>query len=211
MGESHRLAAILSAAAAGHFPPADGGVDVLPPDGDGTRAVVAMTGHAFVLADVTAAALAAQLPDGVPGGLGGVFHPSVLRWIAGGDGGIGSIDVVLVARANGGGTAERTTAHDGHPRVRRAVAQRRDVAVFADADGVAIVGRGLVGRFELSVELFDVTAPSDGAGRRLIATGLAALPAGERCWAQVAAGNARSLRAFLASGFTPIGAEVLIT
>jgi RimJ/RimL family protein N-acetyltransferase len=36
------------------------------------------------------------------------------------------------------------------------------------------------------------------------------VPAGELIWAQVAPGNAASLRAFLAAGFTAIGAETLI-
>ena len=40
--------------------------------------------------------------------------------------------------------------------------------------------------------------------------GLARLPAGEHCWAQVAPGNAASLRAFLACGFVPVCSEVLI-
>ena len=76
---------------------------------------------------------------------------------------------------------------------------------------MVVLGRGLVGRRELSVELFDPSAVSSGAGRRLIAAGLRCVPVGEWCWAQVAPGNARSLRAFLACGFTPIGSEVLIT
>jgi hypothetical protein len=76
---------------------------------------------------------------------------------------------------------------------------------------VAVLGRGLVGRRELSVELFDPAVPSKGAGRHLITAGLRCVPAGEWCWAQVAPGNARSLRAFLACGFVPIGSEVLLT
>ncbi len=98
-----------------------------------------------------------------------------------------------------------------HPRVQRALRHRRDVEVVVDSAGVVILGRGLVGRRELSVELFDPSVESSGAGRDLIGAGLACVPAGEWCWAQVAAGNARSLRAFLACGFTPICSEVLIT
>ena len=49
--DAHPLARILDHAADGRFPAADGGVDVLAPDEDGTRAVVALTGHAYVLAD----------------------------------------------------------------------------------------------------------------------------------------------------------------
>ena len=46
--------------------------------------------------------------------------------------------------------------------MRGRVRHRRDVAVFGDADGVVIVGRGLVGRTELSVELFDPATPAAG-------------------------------------------------
>jgi len=34
------------------------------------------------------------------------------------------------------------------------------------------------------------------------------VPGGEPLWAQVAPANAASVRAFLAAGFTPVGAEV---
>jgi hypothetical protein len=205
----HPLSAVLDACAHGQFPPADGAVDVLPPDSDGARAVVAMTGHAYVLAGVDPADLAREL-GGSDGGFGGALMPRVLTWLAGDDRTIGSIDVVLVAAGTGAAAARiTTTRYDGHPRVLRARAHRRDVAVYDDADGV--VSRGVVGRTELSVELFDPGASTEQGGRRLIAAGLATVPAGEWCWAQVAAGNARSLRAFLACGFRPIGAEVLIT
>jgi hypothetical protein len=202
---------MLDACAHGRFPPADGAVDVLPPDGDGARAVVALTGHAYVLADVDPADLARRM-GGRAGGFGAALMPSVLTWLAGDDRTIGSTDVVLVAGGGGQATSPTATArYDDHPRVLRARAHRCGVAVYEDADGVVIVGRGLVGRTELSVELFDPDASTDRSGRRLITAGLAAVPAGEWCWAQVAAGNARSLRAFLACGFRPIGAEVLIT
>jgi hypothetical protein len=45
----------------------------------------------------------------------------------------------------------------------------------------------------------------------LVTAGRELVPDGEWCWAQVAAGNTRSLRAFLAGGFVPVCAEVLIT
>ena len=60
------MAAILAAAAAGDFPPADGLVEVLPPDAHGTGAVVAFTGHAFVLADVAGDDLELHLGDAAP-------------------------------------------------------------------------------------------------------------------------------------------------
>lgn len=210
---SHPLVAVLERAAAGEFPAADGGTDVLPPDGDRVRAIVAFTGHAYVLADVDPGEVARRQSDGTGGGFGGAMAPAVQQWLGGDGGEIGSIDVVLAAAGglSPAGSLQRRDEYRDHPRVRRALCHRREVEVYGDDDGMAILGRGLVGRWELSVELFDPDVPPAGAGRRLIAAGLELVPDGEWCWAQVAAGNTRSLRAFLACGFQPVCAEVLIT
>ena len=209
----HPLAAVLDRATAGVFPAADGAVEIMPPDRDGTIAVVAFTGHAYVLADVDPADVAARQSDTAEGGFGGALSPGVLAWLAGEDRCIGSIDVVLAAEGSPhpASSLQRRDDQLDHARVRRAISHRRDVEVFGADDGLAILGRGLVDRWELSVELFDPETPSAGAGRRLIRAGLDLVPDGAWCWAQVAAGNARSLRAFLACGFVPIGSEVLIT
>ena len=205
-GSSHPLAAILTAAAAGRFPSADGLVDVLPPDGDGTHAVVELTAHSYVLTDRPAEEVLARGADG----FGGSTHPDVLRWLAREDGWIGSLDVVLVATARPGERLTVRTDLDHHPRVRRARAHRRDVRVYGDDRGLLTLGRGLAGRLELSVELHGETGRSDGAGRALISAGLAVARRGELVWAQVSPGNAASLRAFLACGFVPVGSEVLL-
>jgi hypothetical protein len=202
----HPLAGILDAAAEGRFPPADGGVDVLPADRGGVRAVVAFTGHAYVLADVDPGELVALGADGY----GGATRADVLVWLAEPGGRIGSLDVVLVAAGTPGPSVPRRTDLDHHPRVRRAVGHRTDVEVYGDDAGLIVLGHGLVGRRELSVELLDPLAAGQGHGRRLIRAGLARVARGELCWAQVAPGNAASLRAFLACGFVPVGAEVLI-
>jgi len=206
-GSQHPLAAILTAAAAGRFPPADGLFDVLAPDDDGTHAVVELTGHSYVLTDRAPADLLALGADG----FGGCTHPDVLRWVAGPDGWIGSLDVVLVATARPGGPLPERTDLDDHPRVERARAHRRGVRVFGDDRGLVTLGRGLAGRLELSVELHDGTDRNGGAGRAVILGGLAVATPGDLVWAQVSPGNAASLRAFLACGFVPIGSEVLIT
>jgi hypothetical protein len=179
---------------------------VLPPDDDGTCAVVELTGHSYALTEHALVDLRALGADG----FGGSTHPDVLRWLAGPDGWIGSIDVVLVATARPGDRLADRSDLEHHPRVARARAHRRDVRVFGDDRGVVTLGRGLVGRLELSVELYDVTSRSAGAGRALVCAGLAMASHGALVWAQVSPGNAASLRAFLACGFAPIGSEVLL-
>lgn len=206
----HPLLAMLEDAAGGRFPAVDGGIELMPSDADGTEAIVEFTGHSVILSDsLTTAELEAVGADGY----GGATHPDVQRLIAGTDGHVGCLDVVLVGPGNGAGlpdgVVERTDLTD-HPRVRRSHRHRRDCRVFANDDGVIIVGAGVVGRREVSVELFDPVTGSRGAGRALIAAALDAAPRGEVLWAQVSPGNAASLRAFLACGFVPVCSEILI-
>ncbi len=202
----HPLHAALVAAAEGDFPPADGAVEVHRPGPDGTTAAVEFTGHAFVVTDHDRADVMARGVDA----FGGVTAPDFLRWLAGPTGGVGTHDAVLVARGRGGGSLPERGDLDDHPRVVRARRHRRGVAVFGDATGFVTLGRGLVDRRELSVELLPDATSGRGAGRGLIGEGLALVPHGDLVWAQVAPGNAASLRAFLAAGFVPVGAEVLV-
>lgn len=203
---THPLLPLLLDAADGRFPPTDGAVVALTPDGDGTRAIVEFTAHAVVLSEHDATTLERHGGDG----LGGVIHPQFVDWLAAG-GWIGTHDAVLCAR--GGGSAAplpRRTDLDNHPRVIRSRVRRRDVLVFGDERGLVTLGRGLVGRLEISVERFDRAPARPGGGRALIAAGIAAAPAGQAVFAQVSPGNAASLRAFLSCGFRPIGAEILL-
>jgi hypothetical protein len=209
---NHPLLDALLAAAAGSFPPVDGAVTHLPPLSDGLEAIVSFTGHSFVASRLTADDLADLQPDG----FGSVLHPSVLLRMAGerGDIAVGVIDVTLVAPGTAGmnagtGGMEGRTDLDDHPRVRHARSLRSDVEVFGDESGLVTIARGLAGRREMSIELFD-TSTSRGEGRRLIESALAMVGIGEPVFAGVSPGNARSLRAFLACGFTPIGSEVII-
>jgi hypothetical protein len=199
----HELHRVLLDAADGRFPPVDGGVDVAVHSGD-HHAVVEFTGHSFVLTDRDRADVLARGADG----FGGASHPDLLRWLAGPDGWIGSHDAVLAVRGTGGGRLAVRDDLDDHPRVVRSRHHRRDVEVYGDETGVVTIGRGLVDRLEVSVEVFD--GATRGAGRRLIAEALGLVPAGEIVFAQVAPGNAASLRAFLSCGFVPIGAETLL-
>jgi len=202
----HPLLTHFLNAADGHHPPVDGGVTVLPPLAHGLECSVGFTGHAFVATALPAPQVTAAGPDG----FGGALTPDFLRLLAGAGGWIDSIDVTLFARGTGGPAAlpAREDLRD-HDRVRYAHTIRDDVHVHGDERGFVTVASGLAGRTELSIEL-DEPGRVTGAGRALLRDALTLIPAGEPVFAAVAPGNARSLRAFLATGFTPIGSEVVL-
>jgi RimJ/RimL family protein N-acetyltransferase len=101
-------------------------------------------------------------------------------------------------------------AESEHPRVERALRYRRDVRAYETPDGrgVVVLGRGITGRWEIAFEV-DPAAQGTGLGRALAAAGVRLLPEGTPVWAQVAPGNAASMRAVLGAGFRPVGAEIL--
>ncbi|OLB79961.1 MAG: hypothetical protein AUI14_08620 [Actinobacteria bacterium 13_2_20CM_2_71_6] len=205
MTEPHPLLGYLLSAADGRYPPVDGGCTVLPALPGGLECSVAFTGHAVVATALPGATVHMRQPDG----FGASLAPDFLRWLAGERGWIGVNDVVLVARGRGGGTLpERREAAD-NARVRHAIALRRNVRVYGDKRGVVTLAEGLAGRREVSIE----AAPDGqgrGWGRSLLVDALGLVPSGEPVFAAVSPGNARSLRAFLALGFTPIGSEVIL-
>ncbi len=204
--EAHPIAAALTAAAAGRFPPVDGAVERVPPWRPGLAAVVAFTGHAFVAAEP-----GRRLDPSVEAlvdGFGGAHHPRVATAIAGPDGWIDSLDAVLVAPARGGppALAERPDLA-GHARAAFATGVRDEVRCVGpvDADALVTLGRGLGGLTEVGVEIDD-----DTSGRDLLVAALTMVPAGEVVVAAVAPGNARALRSFLAAGFRPVASVQLI-
>jgi len=201
---------LLLAAAAGRFPPADALVEVFDSPPGPSDAVVAFTAHHVVAADVPAREILERLdPDDVGAPMGARF----LAWLAGRLGSeAGMVDAVLAADPPTGPPATRLVPRDdlaGHPRVSRSIRYRTGVRVFADPGGrgVLSVGRGLADRLEVSVEV-DPEHRGAGVGREL-ASAARALADGEPLFAQVSPGNASSLRAFLAAGYRPLGAEVL--
>ena len=208
------LRQLLEDAAARRFPPADREVMVVPsPDGP-VHAVLAFTAHHVVAADVDPGEVAAHLdPDDIAAPMGAPF----LSWLGERLGAVaGTLDVVLAARAGAGAPPFPAEFREIRPdvsrgRVARALRYRSDVRAWesADAAGVLIVGRGLAGRWEASFEVAP-GARDRGLGRTLAAVALLAVPRGERVFLQVAPGNAASLRAAVAAGYHPIGAEVLL-
>ncbi|GAB4070544.1 hypothetical protein GCM10028777_36030 [Angustibacter speluncae] len=208
---AHPLAQVLRDAAAGHHLPADGGWTRVPPWRDGVEAVLAFTGHAVlaVADDVDDAVLDGLAPDG----FGGAHHPRVLLALAGEDGWVDSLDVVLHARGTGGG-ADLVPRPDlvDHPRARHAREVRDDVRVLGRPEGgssLVTLARGLGGLTEVSVEL-DPGERGSGRGTSLFVAARAAALAGEDVLASVAPGNTASLRAALRAGFVPLGSVQLL-
>jgi GNAT superfamily N-acetyltransferase len=206
-----RLLRLLQDAATGNPPPADGAVEVWPAPPGPVDAVLAFTAHHVVAAGVDPDLVAARLPDG---DLGAPMRPEFLAWLGERLGSHpGSLDVVLTAVGLGGAPplALRAGVDPGrHPRVARALRHREELRAWTDRDGagVVVLGRGLAGRREVAFEV-DPAARDRGLGRRLAAAARYLTPPGEPLFAQVAPGNAASLRVVGAAGFRPIGAEVL--
>jgi hypothetical protein len=205
-----RLAEVLRLAADGRFPPADGKVERLASPKDPVGAVLAFTGHHLVAADVDRRWLSSALPAGdLSAPVAASFLVALSRHIAAHP---RSLDVVLAAVGDGAPpelALEEAAPGFTHPRLARATRYRREVRAFHDADGaVLVLGRGLAGRNEVAIEL-DARSWAQGRGRALARSALGLVPPGEAVFAQVAPGNAASIRCFLSAGYRPIGAEVL--
>ncbi|HEX6355036.1 hypothetical protein [Actinophytocola sp.] len=151
----HPLLAVLHAAAAGAFPPADGRALFLPPLPNRQAAVVSLTGRVYLATDH-------RPPD--LDGFGSALHPAVLRQLAGPHGEIGTLDVTLASQGLGGGTLPARHDLADHPRVRHAHAIREAVRVYGDNRGLVTIAAGLAGRTEISVEVFSTTGAGQGDG-----------------------------------------------
>jgi hypothetical protein len=204
----HPLLRAFLDAADGRFPPVDGGVTHVDPPAR-VQGVIAFTGHTYVMAPAPIRPPAdIEVPP--PDGYGGSHDPRYVAWLARDAVEIGVLDAVLFARGTGTGSTslDQVDHHDHHHRVAHARSIRDDVRVYGDERGFVTLSTGLVGRLEFGVE----AAPDGhgrGWGRSLIADALGLIPDGEPVFAAVSPGNARSMRAFLALGFAPIGSEQL--
>ena len=236
----HPLLTIMNAAAEGLFPPVDGMVEVMHLfEGSPHIYILELTGHAYVMTDRTQAELEAVGADGYGGVMhpnvlnflaNGFTVAAQTALSTGSDrdtaegsqsgAHIGCHDAVLVARGIGTpgslpggaiieGLLPCRTDLDDHPRVGYAKLRRRHVQVYGDGRGLVTLGRGIADRWEISVEV-DPTNRAVGNARALINEALSHIPSDHWCFAQVSPGNAASLRAFLAAGWTPIGAEIII-
>jgi hypothetical protein len=197
----HPVGAALRAALAGSFPPVDGGYEVVVPWRRGIEAVVAFTGHALLVIDddhgVDLDALGVD-------GFGGAHHPRVISALAGPDGWVDSLDLLLLTTGVGGPPAlvERPDLVT-QPRAVYNAGLRDELVVHGrpTGDSFVTIGRGVGGLREVGVE----TDGEAGAGFRLLRDVRTVVPAGEPLAAAVAPGNARAVRSFLAAGFVPVG------
>lgn len=206
------LAEILDGAAQGRFPPPDGGTTVVRQHHHRDAGVIAFTAHSVVFTDEdpqwVRSTLAAVQCDGLAASMNARFLAALLdRTGRTTD----TIDLLTVAGPLPGGPPLelREIADPEHPRVRRALGRRDDVRVWKADGGVLVLGRGVAGRWETAVEV-DEDARHRGLGRALARAARHLVPDGQPVWSQQAAGNARSVRAFQAAGFRPVGAEALL-
>jgi hypothetical protein len=203
------LSTLLTDAACGRFPPADGGATIVPQPSERDAGVFGFTAHAVIFTDADPEWVRRQLP---PGNLSAPLSPAFLTKLAEATNRrAGSIDMLCCAISLGGPPPldlipQRESTHS---RVLRALNYRDEVRTWRADGGIVLIGRGVAGRLETAVEV-DEDRRSQGLGRRLAVAARHLIPDGTVLWAQVAPGNAASVRAFLSAGFTPVGAEVLL-
>ncbi|MFJ9739617.1 GNAT family N-acetyltransferase [Streptomyces sp. NPDC101166] len=201
---------ILDAAAQGVFPPADGGTTVVPQHSARDAGVLCFTAHSVVFTDEDPRWVRETLVALDCDALAATMNPLFLAALLERTGrACDTVDALLVGRPLPGepALALEEIEDAAHPRVRYARRRRDDVRVWSAAGGMLAMGRGVGGRLEVSVEV-DADARHRGLGRALVTA--ARQLAGEPLWAQIAPGNARSMRAFQAAGYVPVGSEALL-
>ena len=206
------LADVLTDAAHERFPPPDGGVTVLPQPSHRDAGIIAFTGHSVVFADVNAEWITDTLASLECDPLAATLHPRFLTALMDHtDRTADTIDLLAAARPLPGPPplALREIQDTHHPRVARARRYRDDLRVWTTDGAVLILGRAVAGRWETAIEV-DQTVRHRGLGRLLASAARHLVPAGQPVWAQLAPGNARSLRAFQSAGYRAVGAEILL-
>jgi GNAT superfamily N-acetyltransferase len=205
-----RLAALLDDVAAGRYPPAGGTVTIIPQPSPRDAGVIGFTAHAVVFIDADPAWVAGQLPAGdLAAPLAPAFVQALCERTARR---AHSIDMLLIATSLPGDPPIelKLESDSAHPRVARALRHRDDVRAWRADGGVVLLGRGVAGRWETAIEV-DAGRRGCGIGRALATAARHLVPDGAVLWAQVAPANAASVRAFLAAGFRPAGAEALLS
>src|SRR3954470_21960202 len=148
------LGGLLGRLAAGCAPAADARVTLLPAPGGERAIVVGGTAWHVVAADVEPEWVAqAVAHDPIAAPLGARFLAALADRVGAEP---GSLDALLVgppAPVEAALTLE--PADSEHPRVQRARAHRGDVRVWTTPDGAGllVLGRGVAGRWEVSLEV----------------------------------------------------------
>jgi GNAT superfamily N-acetyltransferase len=204
------LAVVLDEVAAGRFPASDGHVTIVPAPSQRDAGVLGFTAHAVIFIDADPGWVASLLPDD---DLAAPLSPSFLQALCDHTGREAhSVDILCLAPALPGPPPITLTPDPDadHPRLARALRYRDGVRAWRADGGIVTIGRGIAGRWEASIEV-DPGRRGAGVGRALAAAARHLLPAGTPLWAQVAPANVASVRAFLAAGFQPAGAEAHLT
>jgi hypothetical protein len=202
---------ILDGVARGVFPPTDGRTTVVAQHSPRDAGVLCFTAHSVVFTDEDPRWVYERLAAAECDPLSASMNPRFLAALMERTGRTSeTIDTMLVAAPLPGGPPLPLTEIEdpGHPRVAYARRRRDDVRVFTADGGVLTTGRGIADRLEVSVEV-EEGLRHRGLGRSLVAA--ARHLAAEPLWAQIAPGNARSLRAFLSAGYAPVGSELLLS
>ena len=194
----------------GETPPANARVTTVPAPLGAPALVVGGSAWHVVAADVDPAWVAAQVAhDPLAAPLGARFLSALADRVGVEPGVLDAVLVAPPAPVRPGVTLVPAQVEE-HPRVQRALRHRIDVRSWTTPDGSAllVLGRGVAGRWEVGIEVA-TAARGRGLGTALAAAAPALLPERTPLWAQVAPANVASLRAFLAAGWRPVGAEVL--
>ncbi|MDH6439884.1 GNAT superfamily N-acetyltransferase [Streptomyces sp. SAI-144] len=204
------LREILDAAARGDFPPPDGGTTVVAQECHRDAGVLSFTAHSVVFTDEDPEWVHATLRGLDCDALAATLNPRFLTAFLDRTGRRSeTIDAMLVADPLPGGPplALKEIEDANHPRVAYARRRRDDIRAWTAEGGVLVTGRGVGGRLEVSVEV-DEDVRHRGLGRALVTAARHLVT--EPLWAQVSPGNARSMRAFQAAGYRPVGAEAVL-
>ena len=212
MTGQHRVAQLLTEAAQGVFPPADGSVEVVPSPPGRSDAVIAFSAHSVIAAGLERDEVLARLD---PQDFGAPMSAEFLSWLAGRlSTRAGVLDLVMVAPPpeDDDELPKLVPRHDlvEHPRLARSRKYRTDLRCYSDTEDRAliVVGRGLAERWEFGLEIRPEHR-GRGLGRTLIRAARSLVPRDETLFAQVSPGNTASVRAFLAAGYQPICSEVV--
>jgi len=165
---SETLRDILDAAARGVFPPADGRTTVVPQACDRDAGVLSFTAHSVVFTDEDPRWVYDMLAAAPCDALAATMNPLFLAAFIERTGRTSeTIDAMLVGSPlPGGPPLTLTEIGDGdHPRIVYARRRRDDVRAWQTDGGVLVLGRGIAGRLEVSVEVDEGgAAPGTGPG-----------------------------------------------